>query len=507
MKYISGCLLPVLIGFAVCKFFVTSVCVCEMYDTKTEREMSEAGRKSLFICPGFTKYIRFRTEFICFLLQGIFVFQLVVGIGDLDSYVARYRELFYNSIGVLVFILFLFCMIPSVIDMLLEKYIRYKNGKDIQWDEAEDIVEHELMFPRNKIIEKVKLTYRINNERPNMAMLILPSNHKLNYRGFLKSTQKHFDELVKSAPHMRTEELILGTRKIYRESVSNLEYFVEDTGSALYVYNYGNYETLSREMNRLGMAVIRLSFYDRADESDFLDMERELQEVISELENFIGGFGIILCGHGEYGVIESLLLGEKIENEGLCILGVLGEGIEDMEQNYIKRMAAERWISPREKRTMQQILMRAKENSKNCCRCNGRFERMCNGYCAGSCTNYFASLCNYNGDDLKKIIKNYKKPLLHIQPSKDVYAIATDIDPVISDKENIEHYVLENVYQTLRKKNGKTYVLKDLMYAHELVQNVKVRPGTLTLKNDVEIDKELIDIIEKWINCKMFLKN
>ena len=106
IEYIKLCMLPFLVSFALTWIIVLNVCIAEKYDGKTKRTVK--NKKILLICPYFVKYIRLRTEILCYFLEILLLCQLILGILFGKQYLFTIRSILINLLIVFPYYIILY---------------------------------------------------------------------------------------------------------------------------------------------------------------------------------------------------------------------------------------------------------------------------------------------------------------------------------------------------------------------------------------------------------------
>lgn len=485
MEYIKFCIIPVFIEMLVSIVIFTCVSVCELYDKKVRRELSEKSKKILFLCPSFTRYLRFRTQWLCIGAQILLAMQLLTGGVDLHKFRELYREQYVFAIEILWLAIIVCSIFPSAWNILWTK-IKTEKNQGLSWDPGVDIQEEDKLFG-GKMIEKVKISYK-RDEIPGTLLVLLPPEHRINCDGFLKGTRNSFNHLKKKLPFMEREELVIGNSSLYKDKISKLKFFVEYSNYSFYLHNYGNYRKLSHELNRINIAALRIEYAADCDRNTYEQLEDELGILLSQIKNEYKFSNIIFCGHGVYGSIETILLSQKIESKGICILGEAGIGLRQQERAYIESLRKKRWITNGQYGRLKQSLDKDRHG------CRGNTGSIYKEFCPGGRTEYYDSLAEYTSESLTDMLNTYGNFVLNIRFGNDM-CLSGKKDILIT-KEKSKTYFLPGLYSTFRQPGEKDYAALSEVSRCELRQDIKSKPGRLLLEHEIEISEELMTILK-----------
>lgn len=76
IEYIKLCMVPFLVSSAFTWIITLNVCIAEKYDGKTARKIK--CKKMLMVYPYFVKYMRLRTEILCYFISTWIIFRCSV---------------------------------------------------------------------------------------------------------------------------------------------------------------------------------------------------------------------------------------------------------------------------------------------------------------------------------------------------------------------------------------------------------------------------------------------
>lgn len=494
IEYIKLCMLPFLVSLALTWIIVLNVCIAEKYDSKTKRTVK--NKKILLICPYFVKYIRLRTEILCYFLEILLLCQLIFGILFSKQYLLAIRPILINLLILFNGILFFASGIPSYTYIFLNFIKREKElKKEYIWKNQADIQKYKIRYPENKIIEEVELSYK--NHISEVAFLLLPHNHKLNYGGFLRNSNEYFSILQTKYSFMKNEDLIIGNDKIYKEKVSQEDFLVESKNSGFYLHNYGNYQKIMSLVNQKGITGIQILFSHMSEDGTHFEFEKEIQEILQELKDNYGIKKIILCGHGLYGTLETILLSRNIHNIGMCLLGVTNDNLFGAAKNYVDNIENSYFIQKKTANMMRDTLFRCQSDMEQKCKCNCEKERFCDGFCEKHCSKYFQSLAAIDFSEIQKCIANYSSPMLYIELEKNMYSTPKNKNEIIWGN-RCKNFYLKNIHFNMREKQEPDFpTVKDIT-RYELVQKCKPK-AYLLLKQEPEIDDKVLNILNEFL--------
>jgi len=487
------------IELAVMYFIFLLVSAIEMSESRLKREVSLLGRKLLFIRPYFARFMRRRTEFLYWVVQGLFLFQIIIGLFLPDENWTENNEWFLNAYVLIgAFLIFGCAGVSCVwtgIYFLMDRSKRKK--EQAEWDTFEDIEEQVFSYPENEMVEEIKVCKSRHN-RVESILLMLPHNHKLDYNGFVRGTKKTLEELInKESPLICKRLILFGNQDSYQEKVGNNHFYIGETNLGFYLHNMGNYQKLSAFLNRHNTATIRLQYKKGCDEHSFDILKTELKEIIKQVRENLGfdQTAVYLLGQGLYGSIEAVLLGQEMETDGIVNIGELGSGVLEMSENFVETCKRKCWIPRRLAKKMLQALDHAKD-LRICRCCEGEVERTCEGYCKENATGYFASLARFTSEDLMQMAENYQNPILQIQLGENVYS---------STKNNSSQSALftkvkvEGIYQTMRADKRRDYISHEHVTRENLREATREKPKKLILDREVELDGRILKILEQWL--------
>ena len=465
MDYITMCIIPCIIGTVISCFFVVNVCMAEKYDGKTTREIR--NKKLLVIVPRFIRYMRLRTEIICFVIEIFLCIQIICGTFFLKEYIVMYRKMFFDFLLILNGILFLGSGVPSYISIFANFVKKEREMKEeCNWKQENGMVEQVFKYPRNNMIREIKITYN-KNYLSETAVLLLGHSHKLNYDGYLKSNELYFGKLKSKYPFMENEDIILGNEENYKEKVSKSGILIERIHSGFFVHNYGNYKKIIELISAKGMFGIRASFFENSDKNEYQEFEKEMEAGLEQIKAELGIKKIILAGHGLYGTIEAILLSDKIESVGICLLGGIHSDLSESIHEYLKKeYKYYAGISKKRKEALESRM------DKKICSYDSCAECFCMGICEKRETNYFKSLKKYNFQYLKNNISMYKNPILYMEFSKNMFLKEKD-NGIEFQNSFLEKYIIPDVHFNMREKKGQDFpTIKDIT-RYELVQKCR----------------------------------
>lgn len=494
IEYIKLCMVPFLVSSAFTWIITLNVCIAEKYDGKTERKIK--NKKMLMVCPYFVKYMRLRTEIFCYFLEILLLCQLVFGILFNKQYAITTRPILINLVILFNSILFFTSGVPSYVYIFLDFIKREKDlKKEYMWEDEIDIEKYKIRCPENKIIEEVELSYK--NNISEIAFLLLPHNHKLDYGGFLRNSDQYFSILQAKYHFMKNEDLIIGNDKIYKEKVSQKDFLIESKKSGFYLHNYGNYQKIISLVNKKGITGIQVLFSQASEEGTYVEFEREMQEILQKLKDNYGIKKIILCGHGLYGTFETILLSRNIQNIGMCLLGVTNDDLSGAAQNYVDNIEKGYFIRKKTAKMMRDVLYKCQANTEQKSKCNCEKERFCDGFCENHCSRYFQSLAVIDFSEIQKYISNYDKPVLYMEFAKNMYSTHKNKNEMISGNKCRKFY-LKNIHFNMREKQEPDFpTIKDIT-RYELVQ--KCKPSSyLLLKQEPEINDKILNILDDFL--------
>ncbi len=378
IEYIRLCMIPFLLSFAFTWGIVLNVCIAETYDGKTKRKVK--SKKTLMVCPYFVKYMRLRTEILYYFLEILLLCQFTFGILFHKQYVLAIRPVLINLLILFNGILFFTSGVPSYANIFLNFIKREKKlKKEYRWEREFDIQKYKISCPKNKIIEEVELSYKKNISE--VAFLLLPHSHKLNYSGFLRNSNRYFSILQTKYNFMKNEDLIIGNDKVYKEKVSQKDFLIESRKSGFYLHNYGNYQKIISLVNKKGITGIQVLFSQTSEEGTYMEFEREMQEILQNLKDNYGIKKIILCGHGLYGTLETILLSRNIQNVGMCLLGVTNDDLSGTVKNYVDNLEKSYFIKKKAAKMIRDTLFKCQTDTGQKSKCNCDKERFCDGNC------------------------------------------------------------------------------------------------------------------------------
>ena len=87
-----------------------------------------------------------------------------------------------------------------------------------------------------------------------------------------------------------------------------------------------------------------------------------MQEILQKLKDNYGIKKIILCGHGLYGTLETILLSRNIQNIGMCLLGVINDDLSGAAKNYVDNIEKSYFIRKKTAKMMRDVLYNCQAN-------------------------------------------------------------------------------------------------------------------------------------------------
>jgi|GEM_PF-5171823 len=499
VAYYFKWLILAVIELAVICFIFLHTSIGEMLDQKVKREVSFLGRKFLFIRPYFARFMRRRTEFLYWFVQGLFVFQIVSGFFLPMEDWTKNSRIFLNIYTLVGIFLVFGCMVVSCIWIgiyFLRDRSKRKKEQVIR-DTFDDIEEQVFSYPENEMVEEIKVC-KPRHKHVESLLLILPHNHKLDYNGFVKGTKKALEQLVnKESPLICKRVILFGDQDSNPEKVGKNHFYIGETNFGFYLHNMGNYQKLSAFLNQHNIATIRLQYKEGCDEHSFDRIKIELKEIEKQIrENMsLDQTEFYILGQGLYGSVEAVLLGQEMETDGMVCIGELGSSILEMSENFVKTGIRKCWIPRNTAKKMLQALDHVKALRPGRC-CEGKIERTCEGYCKEKASGYFASLARFTSEDLIQATESYQKPILQIQLGDNVYSNGKSY-PL--QNAHITRCKVEGIYHTMRAGKRKDYISHEHVTRLDLREANKEKTKKFILDHGAELDERILDILGKWM--------